>query len=66
MKSIGALAPLNLARSSSVDGNFGIAAFVPSRSMKVGQLNFFWKFSSFGWNCEISNGEPTYPDWLFL
>jgi hypothetical protein len=46
-ESVGALAPLSLASSSSVDGNFGIASFVPSRSMKLGQLNFFWKFVSF-------------------
>src|SRR6516225_9920313 len=49
-KSVGALSPLSLATSSSVDGNFGMAAFVPSRSMKLGQSKFFWNCSRIGWN----------------
>jgi hypothetical protein len=39
----GAFLPLSLAISSSGDGNFGIAAFVPSRSMKVGHALSGWK-----------------------
>src|SRR5277367_5913353 len=38
VRSAGAAAPLSLAMSSSGDGNFGIAVFVPSRSMKVGHV----------------------------
>src|SRR5271154_1746820 len=59
VKSVGAAAPLSLARSSSGDGNFGIAAFVPSRSMKVGHVLSDWKVLRRGVNSVGLIGEPT-------
>jgi hypothetical protein len=59
VRSEGAAAPLSLARSSSGDGNFAIAFFVPSRSMKVGHVLSDWKVLRRGVNAPGLIGEPT-------